>query len=215
MWVKRYDEQWTWVTAVFDTFERKSHFYLNGSEVDSRGGYGTHSPLTFTGRLKNYGTEDWYLGTSPSEPDDSTVKYFKGDIAKVFAWKRALSPKEVANLHNNLPLDEIAIDLDFSNPQTAYKEYATESRVEDVKIPNSILPHRIEGKFRCLPHPDEGIVGGKFVKGETTARNERRYVLQMQQEKINHKEDGIRQVKYELISEEQLTPWAKMINIKL
>jgi hypothetical protein len=215
MWVKRYDEQWTWVTAVFDTFERKSHFYLNGSEVDSRGGYGTHSPLTFTGRLKNYGTEDWYLGTSPSEPDDSTVKYFKGDIAKVFAWKRALSPKEVANLHNNLPQDEIAIDLDFSNPQTAYKEYATENRVEDVKIPNSILPHRIEGKFRCLPHPDEGIVGGKFVKGETTARNERRYVLQMQQEKINHKEDGIKQVKYELISEEQLTPWAKMINIKL
>ena len=37
----------------------------------------------------------------------------------------------------------------------------------------------------------------------------------MQQDKINYKEDGIKQVKYEFISEEKFTPWAKMINIKL
>ena len=67
----------------------------------------------------------------------------------------------------------------------------------------------------CLPHEDEGIVGGVFKKGETTAANERRYVLQMQQDKINYKEDGIKQVQYELVSEEKLTPWAKMLNIKL
>jgi hypothetical protein len=215
MWVKRYDEQWTWVTAVFDTLERKTHFYLNGSEVDSRGGYGTHSPLTFTGRLKNYGSEDWYIGTSPSEPDDSTIKYFKGDIAKVFAWKRPLSQKEVASLHSTVPQDDLAIDLDFNNPTTHFNEYGTENRIEDILVPNSILPHRVEGKFRCLPHEDEGIINGKFAKGETTARNERRYVLQMQQEQINYKEDGIKQVKYELVGEEQLTPWAKMLNIKL
>ena len=215
MWVKRYDEQWSWVTAVFDTLNRKTHFYLNGSEVDSRGGFGSQSPLDFSGRLKNYGTEPWYLGTSPSEADDSTVKYFKGDIAKVFAWKRKLEPKEVENLHKNIPQDDLAIDLDFNDPKTNFSEYNTENHIENIKVPNSILPYRISGRFRCLPHKDEGIVNGKFAKGETTARNERRYVLQMQQDQINYKEDGIAQVKYELVGEEQLTPWAKMINIKL
>ena len=89
------------------------------------------------------------------------------------------------------------------------------TKTEDIKVPNSILPHRVEGRLRCLPHKDEGIVNGGFVKGETTARNERRYVLEMQQDKINYKSDGIKQVKYELISEEKLTPFATMINIKL
>jgi len=37
----------------------------------------------------------------------------------------------------------------------------------------------------------------------------------MQQDKIDYKEDGIAQVKYEFVGEEILTPWAKMINIKL
>ena len=86
---------------------------------------------------------------------------------------------------------------------------------EEIKIPNSIVPHRVEGRMRCLPHKDEGLVNGRWAKGETTAANERRYVLQMQQDKINYKEDGIAQVEYELVSEEKLTPWAKMLNIKL
>ena len=37
----------------------------------------------------------------------------------------------------------------------------------------------------------------------------------MQQNKINYKKDGISTLKYELVGEEILTPWAKMINIKL
>ena len=69
--------------------------------------------------------------------------------------------------------------------------------------------------MRCLPHKDEGIVNGRFVKGETTAANERRYVLKMQQGKIDYKEDGIKQLKYEYIKEEKLTPWAKIVDIKL
>ena len=69
--------------------------------------------------------------------------------------------------------------------------------------------------MRCLPHEDEGIIDGKFVKGETTAANERRYVLKMQQGKIDYKLDGIKQLKYEVVGEKKLTSWAKMLNIKL
>ena len=216
MWVKRYDEQWSWVTMVFSNREQLSHMYLNGSEVDSRGGFGSPSPFKWTGKLKSYGQADWYIGTTPSEPDESTIKYFKGDIAKVFAWSRDLSPNEVKNLHLQVPQEDLKVNLDFNNPEhDIVNEYATETLIENIDIPNSILPFRKAGKFRCLPHEDEGIVNGRFVKGDTTAENEKRYVLQMQNGKIDYKSDGLKQVNYEFLGEEILTPWAKMINIKL
>ena len=37
----------------------------------------------------------------------------------------------------------------------------------------------------------------------------------MQQDEINYKDDGIKQLKYKFISEEIFTPWAKMLNIEL
>jgi len=37
----------------------------------------------------------------------------------------------------------------------------------------------------------------------------------MQQGKSNYKNEGISTLKYDLVSEEKLTPWAKMLNVKL
>jgi len=215
MWLKRYDGQWSWVTVTIDADNKLTHFYLNGSEVDSKAGHGSPSPLKFNGKLKPYGNKPIYLGSTPSQKDGSPLKHLKGDIAKVFAWKRCLSPDEVKNLHNNLPSEDLVIDLDFNNPTTNHKLKNIDFVEEDIRVPNSIIPHRKDGRMRCLHHKDEGLVNGKWAKGETTAANERRYVLQMQQDKIDYKQDGIAQVKYELVSEEKLTPWAKMLNIKL
>jgi len=215
MWVKRYDNQWSWVTAVFDENTQTSHFYLNGNEVDSKGGYGSPSPLKWNGKLKAYGPHAIYLGSTPSVDLESGVKYLKGDIAKVYAWKRALTPDEVKEVHNHIPPEALVVDLDFNNPVTEFEAYNTELREEQINVPNSIIPYRTEGRMRCLPHKDEGLVDGTWAKGETTARNEQRYVLQMQQNKLNYKEDGIKQVKYELVKETKFTPWAKMLDIKL
>jgi len=215
MWLKRYDKQWSWVTAVISEEDHMAHLYLNGTEVDSKVGLGSPSPLRFDGKLKNYGSNDYYLGLSPSQPDDSSYKYFKGDVALVRGWNRALSPKEVKNLHRISPDEGLVLDVDFNYPKSQVDTYNTEVKQEDIKIPNSIIPHRVEGRMRCLPHEDEGIVDGKFAKGETTARNERRYVLEMQKGSWSYKDDGIKQLKYELVEEKQLTPWAKMLNIKL
>ena len=214
MWIKRYDNQWSWVTAVFDNDKKTSHFYLNGTEVDSKAGHGSPSPHSWIGKLKHYGLTDIYLGHTPTFPD-KYHGFFKGDIAKTYAWSRALSPEEVKNLHNDIPSNDLVLDLDFNNPVDDFQQSDVSYGTEEIRIPNSIVPHRIDGKFRCLPHKDEGLVNGKWAKGETTAANEKRFVKEMQQGKIEYKLDGIKQVEYKLISEEKLTPWAKMINIEL
>lgn len=213
--MKRYDNQWSWITAVVDSENNLSHYYLNGLEVDNKAGYGSPSPLNYNARLKPYGKSSIYLGTSTSIDNLASNKFFKGDIAKVFTWNRALSLLEVSNLHNNIPQEGLVVDLDFNSPRTQFNAFDVELKRETFNIPNYILPYRRDGRMKCLPHKKEGIVDGKFAKGETTAKNERRYLLQMQQDKINYKQDGINQVKYKPVGETTLTPWAKMIDIEL
>jgi len=223
-WIKRYENRWTWMTLVVD--ENNIHFYMNGRESDSRWGTGTHSPQTFEGRLKSYGMNSWYLGTTTSVSTNDVAKWFKGDIADVKIWNRALLKDEVIELSNNPSVDGLVLHYNFvdgtASDMSGNENHGIVSNCEfnksDITIPHTVIPHRKPGRLKCLPHKDEGLVkvGGvdKWAKGETTARNERRYVLQMQQGTWDYKSDGIKQLKYELVGVEEITPKAKFINIK-
>jgi hypothetical protein len=89
---------------------------------------------------------------------------------------------------------------------------------EDIEIVENIVPFRREGRFYCLPHIDEGFVNGKWAKGETTARNEKRFVTEMQQNKINYKEEGFSEILNVTTIEsidDQSYPNTKIINVKM
>jgi len=197
MWVKRYANQWSWLTAKFNPRFKTVNFLLNGVETDAELGHGTSSPLTYTGRLSNnYKKEDIYLGYTPSFEDNHPGKFFKGGIADLIIKSE----------------DKTVYKLSDTDEYTADN---VDIKEEDMVIYNSIIPYRRDGKFRCLPHQTEGLINGKWAKGETTARNERRYVLEMQQGKWSYKNDGINSLNYEFLGEEKLTPWAKLLNVKL
>ena len=225
-WMKRYENKWTWVTFVVD--DNKVHFYMNGKESDARWGTGTHSPLEFAGNLKRYGNVPYYLGTTTSVPVDNIQRWFKGDIADLKMWNRALSSDEVKNISNNHSNDGLSLHYDFkdglvldkTNNGNDGESFNCKHLVENIEIPNSVIPHRALGKMFCLPHKDEGLIEGsggvmKWAKGETTARNERRFVHQMQQGKWDYKADGIAQLEYKLIGKDEISPKATMLNITL
>ena len=224
-WMKQYENKWAWITIVVD--ENDIHFYMNGKESDARWGTGTPSPLHFEGMLKRYGNVDYYLGTTTSVNDDDISKWFKGDIADVKMWNRALTSHEIKDIATDSTDDGLILHYDFkeglvkdiSENDNNGTLYNCEVKTEEIKIPHTTVPHRVAGKMFCLPHKDEGLVniGGvdKWAKGETTARNEKRFVHQMQQGKWDYKSDGMNSLKYELVSVEEITPNAKFINIKL
>ena len=225
-WMKRYENLWTWITLVVNGND--IHFYMNGKESDARWGTGTHSPQTFDGMLKRYGNVNYYLGTTPSLAQDNPAKWFKGDIADLKMWNRALSNDEVAELHETHSDDGLILHYDFKDGLVMDKSdndnnglaYNCKSDNSKIEIPYTAIPHRKPGRLKCLPHKDEGLVknsDGKEVwaKGETTARNEKRFVHQMQQGKWDYKSDGIKQVKYELVGIEEISSKAKLINVKL
>ena len=64
----------------------------------------------------------------------------------------------------------------------------------------------------------EGFINGRWAKGETTARNEKRFVTEMQQGKINYKEDGLNKILdvMDIDSvDDTLYPNTKFINVKM
>ena len=157
--------------------------------------------------------------------DNEVNKWFKGDIPKVLMWDRCLNENEILEFP-----DEMVAYYDFNNVegniltdltdnQNHGEIYNIEIKEEDIlKVHNTILPFRRDGKFECLPHQTEGLitVGGvdKWAKGETTARNERRYILEMQQGKYNWKNDGMNSLEYELISVDDIGNNSVIINCK-
>jgi len=217
--------QWSWVTLKVDG--NNVHFYLNGKESDARWGTGTDSPQTFDGRLKRYGKTDWYIGTTTSVGDNDVAKWFKGDIADIRMWNRALSDSEIKNIHKEVNDDGLighytgktGLTNDLSGTGNNGIGFNLKFNEEPIFIPNTVVPYRREGRMECLPHKDEGLitVNGvqKWAKGETTAKNEERYVLQMQQEKIDPQRDGIKQVEFELVGRTKISDKADMINVTL
>ncbi len=85
---------------------------------------------------------------------------------------------------------------------------------QTIEIPSTVIPYRRNGRFECLPHKSEGLVDGKWAKGETTARNERRYVLEMQQGKYDWKKDGMSNLTYDLLNVEDIGNNSVLINCK-
>jgi hypothetical protein len=213
-WIKRYENQWSWITMAVDSENKKIHFYLNGRESDARLGTGTQSPLVYTEPLKRYGIEPFTIGYSKSPYET----FFKGGIAQIQMWDRCLTADEIKNIHKEIPQENLILDIFTMNLEFGEMKNI-ELTKEKIEIPNTILPYRRDGKFLCLPHQTEGLIKeegvDKWAKGETTARNEKRYILEMQQGKIDYKLDGINSMKYELLSIDTIYNKHKIINVKI
>ena len=136
---------------------------------------------------------DWFIGTTTSARKNDINRWLKGDIGKVYVWNRDLSDEEIKDIHKNVPKNKLVLKYDFNSELQKNSPYTAvdlsgnelhgsirncELKKGQVKIPYTIIPHRIPGKLKCLPHKDEGLVKNKdgkevWAKGETTARNER------------------------------------------
>ena len=82
-WMKRYENEWTWVTMSIDAKNKQMHLYLNAEESDARNGLGTQSPFRFKNPLKRYGNEPFYVGYTPSVSGFEPNAYFKGKISDI------------------------------------------------------------------------------------------------------------------------------------
>ena len=145
--------------------------------------------------------------------DNFTNTRFKGKIARIKLYNKFFNSEEINNIIDD-KLDAPVLDFDFNNLTQEYQLNNVDLIDEQIQVIENIIPFRRDGVFDCLPHIDEGYVGGTWKKGETTAKNEKRFVSEMQQGRIDYKNDGMNSLKYEL-KDVSLSEKVVMINVTL
>jgi hypothetical protein len=205
-WGKRFEGLWTWVTMAFKSETNEAFFYINNTLTAQMNGVKSEIPFP-TNKLRSHDSiKPFLLGFC-----NQTNTRYRGKIADVKIFNTF---KE--NITDAIEGEEdLVLRYNFSEQLETSKIDIIE---ETVEVVDNILPYRREGSFYCLPHIDEGFMNGGWAKGETTARNEKRFVTEMQQGKINHKEDGLKQIMDVLEIEsvdETLYPKTKFINVKM
>jgi hypothetical protein len=180
------------------------YIFSNNKLVSNNGDVLKSKPIDLPDKIRSHSLMgDFNIGRCNHQNTN-----FKGKVAELKIYDRFFDTFEECKLNNE------NIIYDMNNDEDSIKN-DVELQKETIEIDESILPYRREGKFYCLPHLDEGLVNGRWAKGETTARNEKRFVTEMQQGKLDYKTDGINSLKYELVETIQHTEKCKIFNVKL
>lgn len=203
-WGKRFEGLWTWVTVSYSKEKQSFYFYINNDLVCQMNGIKESKPFPIYETLKSHNSfSPFTVGYSKN----MCIGY-KGKIADVRIYDNFYENiEDVFHTH-----DTPVLYHGFDTPE--YSENV-EITTDDILVIENIIPYRRKGHMYCLHHDDEGFINGKWAKGETTARNERRFVTEMQQKKIDYKNDGMNNLKYELVNTDMFLDNCLMINVKL
>jgi hypothetical protein len=199
-WAKRFENLWTWLTVSYKKETNEYSLYVNDDLIMNYMDTKSNEPRKLNEKLRLHdAVKPFLLGFC-----NHTNTRFKGKISELKIYDESID-----SITGN-PILHFDASKQF--------EGSTFNNViinqENIKVMKDVLPFRRQGKFKCLPHVDEGFVNGRWAKGETTARNERRFVTEMQQGKIDYKNDGMNTLKYEIKSV-SLENSVKIINVTL
>ena len=211
-WAKRYPNKWTKLNLKVDDRNKEVRFLINDKETDSRHGTGAESPLVYENGLKRYGGIPYIIGKAHSSGQvDSKYKHFQGYIQEI----KFTDMRDNLVLHYDMSKSvDGNVVKDLSGNQNHGELHGGELRDVDVdKFYDTDVPHRSFGRMNCMYHDDVGIVNNKFTL-DTTQKNEELYRLQMQKDKIDINEVGVKQQKYEIVSKEDIYDRHQIINVR-
>ena len=144
----------------------------------------------------------YYIGVNHPHRDPV---FFDGQIGLLRIYDRALSDREITNMHsleyfeNDDSIFDIKRDADlcrFDDVESDEIEFPT------IKLNN--LPYRRPGRYSSLFHTRNDIVDTKFVHQKDTRINEKRFINEVQSGLINTDEDGLSDLQYEITKRENL-----------
>jgi hypothetical protein len=200
-WAKRFENLWTWLTVSYKKETNEYSLYVNDELVLNYMGVKSNEPRKLSDKLRLHDAiKPFLLGFC-----NHTNTRFKGKISELKIYDTSINNiTEAPILH---------FDASKQLEGSIYNNVTIDK--ENIKVMRDVLPFRRQGRYECLPHIDEGFVNGKWAKGETTAKNERRFVTEMQQGKIDYKNDGMSTLKYNLINTLMFEDNCLMINVTM
>jgi hypothetical protein len=202
-WAKRFEHLWTWITLSYSKEKNLIYFYMNNELISQMNGIKQNTPFPAVEELKSHDSiKPFLIGFC-----NHTNTRYKGKIAELKIFNNFFE-----NVNDVFDNNDTIVDLNQCLCENV------EISEEKIDVVSNILPYRREGAFYCLPHVDEGFINGGWAKGETTARNEKRFVTEMQQRKIDYKNEGLKQIMdvLDIVNiDEESYPNTKFINVTM
>jgi hypothetical protein len=176
----------------FNDETKEMFLYVNDELITNQGGVKSNKSYSVGKKLRKHQMVDSLLLGICTHSNT----FYKGSIAEVKIFDRYIDDvMEAIDGHDGIKLHVDFFDGVIDNVDTnRFTEYNVKLVYDKIEVIDNSLPNRRESRFECMEHIDEGYVNGKWAKGETTAQNEKRFVMQMQQGEIDYKNDGINQI---------------------
>ena len=188
------------VTICNTVAPREINFYINGDKVGSN---------TYDDLYKVQKSKYMFLGAGNPEREKKP-NWFKGSIDTFCVFDKILDKNEIFNLSGNINKSlfeffnrndmKIYYDLKFinqnmvldlsgneNNGYTKNTEFTTTSLTFDTKLP---IPHRKKGKFKVLPHDENGYKDGYWVSWKSR-ENQQVYLEKAKNNRTNYEKDGL------------------------
>ena len=90
----RTNSQWSHVVFVLDHLTKRLRLFLNGQETNN-------SPTEFYSPQRKVNMVPYYIGCANPHAKDGDEGYFKGMVAQITMWNKALGSNEVKSIFNN------------------------------------------------------------------------------------------------------------------
>ena len=180
--------------------------YVNGKKI----GDNTYDEL-----LPIHKSKLIYLGVGDPNRDEKQ-NWFNGSIDRFAIFNRCLTDDEIYRLTSEAP--HTLFDFTFSDDLVSYYEMLNiksntlidlagendgySSNCKQVYMPKSkdinvFLPHRREGKFKVLPHKENGYKDGYWVNW-ASRQNQLKYLKKFYKKRSKFKNDGLSTLKYKI-----------------
>ncbi len=205
-WLTNTHDLWQHLVVTVDMERKELRFFLNGFEATD-----SNRPLTEENR--KYYSEPFLVGTCDAPSwDIGFHSFFKGDIADIAFWNRALSEEDIGAMYHQKELllskEGLVLHYDFEavldNSVTDVSGNGNSAILNDISIKRENVtnlqtaakPYRRKGQFKNLPHQTEGITNNQYIKGGTSARNEEILVKEVMTGKLDTSDNGLRTLEY-------------------
>lgn len=215
---------WVHLTAVFNCDEGSISLYLNGKLVQKN----SEAPQS----IRDYYGTPFFIGKSDI-PKWHTHKdsYFWGEIGEICFWDISLSDEKIKAMYSSRKYkphdDNLVVHYDFSRIENGYvcdmSGNGNHGMLENIEIQKELIDNLIveEGPFRrnnrytTLKHEKQGVVNGTMVQSENSIRNINILNDLIKEGKESFFNTGLSTLEYELLSKEDLTDSAVMLNLSI
>lgn len=218
VWVKRETEEWTEVTYVVDRDSNTISLYINGEDVNHE------NKKVITGNAKFRKNEKIIIGKCKNSHDCQKNNFlFKGEIGNIRMWNVALKKTDIKRNCTNSKIDEnVVLAFDFEECVKGkikdYSKFGNHGKLVNVdllrvdinKIKGIAIPERRFGRYKCLPHENEGFKNGVLQCSDSKI-NEIIY-SKVKGGEIDTWENGLSNLKYKIQNVNKICENHVMIN---